>query len=145
MLGGRKAIPVLLELFQARGIRATSATVGALLCESKDELLARATYAASKGAEIARLEDIGSDKQHDAYYFGASLARLIAACPGQEIGTHVSRIVARSSRVRPWRAFPRTSRAPWRSSGSGASNANRSSFPAINTAPNILRLAARLD
>ena len=88
VLGGREAIPVLLELFQARGIRATWATVGALLCESKDELLARATYAASKGAEIARLEDIGSDERRDPYYFGASLARLIAACPGQEIGTH---------------------------------------------------------
>jgi hypothetical protein len=62
--------------------------VGALLCESKDELLARAEYAASKGAEIRRLEDIGPDERRDPYYFGASLARLIAACPGQEIGTH---------------------------------------------------------
>jgi hypothetical protein len=58
VLGGRQAIPAMLDLFHRRGIRATWAAVGALLCESKDELLARAKDAASKGAEIARLEDI---------------------------------------------------------------------------------------
>src|SRR5262245_20505639 len=88
VLGGREAIPAMLNLFQRRGIRATWATVGALLCESKDELLARADYAASKGAEIPRLEDIGPDERRDPYHFGASLARLIASHPGQEIGTH---------------------------------------------------------
>jgi hypothetical protein len=88
VLGGREAIPPMLDLFQRRGIRATWATVGALLCESKDELCARAEYTASKGAEIPRLEDIGPDERRDPYYFGASLARLIASCPGQEIGTH---------------------------------------------------------
>ena len=88
VLGGREAIPAMLDLFQRRGIRATWATVGALLCEGKDELLARARDAASKGAEISYLEDIGPDEQRDPYYFGASLARLIASCPGQEIGTH---------------------------------------------------------
>jgi hypothetical protein len=88
VLGGRKAIPAMLDLFQRRGIRATWATVGALLCESKDELLARAEFAASKGAKIPRLEEIGPDERRDPYHFGASLARLIASCPGQEIGTH---------------------------------------------------------
>jgi hypothetical protein len=88
VLGGRQAIPAILDAFQGRGIRATWATVGALLCESKDELLARAEYAASKGTEIPRLEEIGDDERCDPYYFGASLARLIASCPGQEIGTH---------------------------------------------------------
>jgi hypothetical protein len=88
VLGGREAIPAMLDLFQRRGIRATWATVGALLCESKDELLARAEHAASNGAEIPRLEEIGPDERRDPYYYGASLARLIASCPGQEIGTH---------------------------------------------------------
>jgi hypothetical protein len=88
VLGGRKAIPTMLDLFQRRGIRATWATVGALLCESKDELLARAKEAEAGGSRIAGLEDIGSDERRDPYYFGASLARLIASCEGQEIGTH---------------------------------------------------------
>jgi len=88
VLGGREAIPALLDLFQRRGIRATWAIVGALLCESKDELLARTKDIAGKGAEIARLEDVGPDERCDPYYFGASLGRLIASCPGQEIGTH---------------------------------------------------------
>ena len=98
MLGGRKAIPAMLDLFERRGIRATWATVGALLCESKDELLARAEYAAGKGAAIPRFEDIGPDERRDPYHFGASLARLIAFCPGQEMGRTPSRIAARSSR-----------------------------------------------
>jgi len=88
VLGGREAIPAMLDLFQRRGIRATWAIVGALLCECKEELLARAEYAASKGAEIAGLEDVGPDERRDPYYFGASLARLIVSCPAQEIGTH---------------------------------------------------------
>jgi hypothetical protein len=88
VLGGREAIPAMLDLFQRRDIRATWATVGALLCESKDELIARAEYAARKGADIAGLENIGPDERRDPYHFGASLARLIASCPGQEIGTH---------------------------------------------------------
>jgi peptidoglycan/xylan/chitin deacetylase (PgdA/CDA1 family) len=86
VLGGREAIPAMLDLFQRRGIRATWATVGALLCESKDELLARAKQA--EASHIADLEDVGSDERRDPYHFGASLARLIASCEGQEIGTH---------------------------------------------------------
>jgi hypothetical protein len=88
VFGGRKALPVLLEVFERRGIKATWAIVGALLCENKDELLARAEHAARDGAMISRLDEIGADEQSDPYHFGASLARLIASCPGQEIGTH---------------------------------------------------------
>ena len=49
VLGGREAIPAMLDLFHRRGIRATWATVGALLCESKDELLARARACRPQG------------------------------------------------------------------------------------------------
>jgi len=88
VLGGRQAVPAMLDLFQRRNIRATWATVGALLCESKDELLARAERAGLEGRAIPRLEEIGPDERGDPYHYGASLARLIMSCPGQEIGTH---------------------------------------------------------
>jgi hypothetical protein len=88
VLGGREAIPAMLDLFHERGIRATWATVGALLCENKDELIVRAKNAAVSRAVIASLQDIGPDERRDPYHFGASLARRIASCEGQEIGTH---------------------------------------------------------
>jgi peptidoglycan/xylan/chitin deacetylase (PgdA/CDA1 family) len=88
VLGGREAIPAMLDLFQRRGIKATWAIVGALLCESKDELVMRAERTMREGKRIARLDEIGPDERRDPYHFGASLARLIAACPGQEVGTH---------------------------------------------------------
>lgn len=88
VLGGRQAIPAMLDLFHRRNIRATWATVGALLCESKDELLARAERAGFEGGAIPKLEEIGPDERGDPYHYGASLARLIMSCPGQEIGTH---------------------------------------------------------
>jgi hypothetical protein len=93
VLGARKAIPAMLDLFHRRSMRATWAIVGLLLCESKDELLAslpptRPTYTNPALSSYAYLDEVGADERADPYYFGASLARLIAACPGQEIGTH---------------------------------------------------------
>src|SRR5262245_16990988 len=88
VLGGRRAIPVMLDLFHRRGIKATWATVGALLRESKDELVVRMKQAAVSRAVLGSLEDIGPDERRDPYHFGASLARQIASCEGQEIGTH---------------------------------------------------------
>jgi hypothetical protein len=88
VLGGRQAIPAMLDLFHRRNISATWATVGALLCESKDELLARAERAGLDVTSIPRLEEIGPDERSDPYHYGASLARTIMACPGQELGTH---------------------------------------------------------
>jgi Polysaccharide deacetylase len=93
VLGARKAIPAMLDLFHRRSMRATWAIVGLLLCESKDELMAslpptRPTYTNPALSSYAYLGEVGANERADPYYFGASLARLIAACPGQEIGTH---------------------------------------------------------
>ena len=93
VLGARRAIPALLDLFHRRSLRATWAIVGLLLCESKDELLARLpairpTYSNPALSTYAYLDEVGADERVDPYYFGATLARQIAACPGQEIGTH---------------------------------------------------------
>jgi peptidoglycan/xylan/chitin deacetylase (PgdA/CDA1 family) len=88
VLGGREAIPAMLDLFQRERIKATWATVGALLCENKDELIERSERADQKGVAIARMDEIGQDERRDPYHYGASLGGLIASCPGQEIGTH---------------------------------------------------------
>jgi hypothetical protein len=50
VLGGRAAIPRMLDLFERHGIRATWATVGFVFCESKDEL--KRTVVASVICEI---------------------------------------------------------------------------------------------
>jgi peptidoglycan/xylan/chitin deacetylase (PgdA/CDA1 family) len=93
VLGVRNAIPAMLELFHRRSIRATWAVVGLLLCETKDELLRRLparqpSYSNTALSAYAYLDEVGADERADPYYFGASLARMIAACPGQEIGSH---------------------------------------------------------
>jgi hypothetical protein len=88
ILGGREAILALLDLFHRRGIRATWAIVGALLCESKSELMQRARQALVSRAVLNSFHDIGPSERRDPYHFGASLARRIASCEGQEIGTH---------------------------------------------------------
>jgi hypothetical protein len=55
---------------------------------AKAKRSARAEHALGKGEKIARFEEIGPDERRDPYHFGASLARLIASYPGQEVGTH---------------------------------------------------------
>ena len=45
-------------------------------------------HTAVSRAVLGSLEDIGPDERRDPFHFGASLARRIASCEGQEIGTH---------------------------------------------------------
>lgn len=95
VLGARKAIPQILERFERNGIHATWATVGMLFAESRDELLAalppesqRPRYANPVLSSYRYLDELGVDEAQDPMYYGASLVERIAACPGQEIGTH---------------------------------------------------------
>ncbi|MGJ0531959.1 polysaccharide deacetylase family protein [Methylocystis sp.] len=93
ILGVRQAIPAMLDEFEKFGVRATWATVGMLLCESKDEILARApmerpTYRNPALSNYSYLDEVGANERADPYYFGASLARRILSCPGQELATH---------------------------------------------------------
>jgi peptidoglycan/xylan/chitin deacetylase (PgdA/CDA1 family) len=93
ILGARKAIPRMLEMFDRNGIRATWATVGMLLCESKDEMLAyaprqRPTYENPGLSNYSYLDEVGDSEGRDPYYFGYGLVKQINGCPGQEIGTH---------------------------------------------------------
>lgn len=93
VLGARDAVPRMLELFAARDIRATWATVGFLFCATKDELMAalpveRPTYVNPRLSNYSYLDEVGQDERSDPYYFAASLVDAICKTPGQELGTH---------------------------------------------------------
>lgn len=95
VMGGRAAIPRLLDLFAQHDIACSWATVGFLFAEDRDDLLAalpdpdqRPRYANPALSNYAYLDEVGRDEAADPYYFGLSLIRQIAATPRQEIGTH---------------------------------------------------------
>lgn len=93
ILGARKAIPKMLDIFGENGIHATWATVGFLFCESKAELLEslpeqRPGYAKPALSNYSYLDEVGENEKSDPYYFAPSLIDLIRRTPGQEIGTH---------------------------------------------------------
>ena len=93
ILGGREVIPVLLDVFAAREIRATWATVGFLFCADKEELLAslprlRPDYDDTRLSPYGDIEDIGPNERSDPYHFGQSLVCRIKSYEDQEIGTH---------------------------------------------------------
>src|SRR3546814_18074249 len=83
----------MLELFEKSGIHATWATVGFLMCDGRDELLARApedlpTYADPRLSNYSYLDEVGVSERVDPYYFAPSMVRRILQCPDQEIATH---------------------------------------------------------
>lgn len=93
--GARKAIPQMLELFQAYNVRATWATVGLLFCRSKAEILEMmpepervAAYINPAMSAYAYLDEVGANEEEDPFYFGGSLIDQIAQTDGQEIATH---------------------------------------------------------
>src|SRR3546814_5478424 len=72
VLGEREAIPAMLELFEKSGIHATWATVGFLMCDGRDELLARApedlpTYADPRLSNYSYLDEVGVSERVDPY------------------------------------------------------------------------------
>lgn len=93
ILGERRAIPTMLDLFEANGIHATWATVGFAMCEGKEDLLARApedrpTYNVPECSNYTYLDEAGDSEDADPYYFAPSMLRRVASCPGQEIASH---------------------------------------------------------
>ena len=93
ILGVRQAAPALLDLFAARQIACTWATVGFLFCADKDELMASLparllAYADSRLSPYNDLAAVGYDEQKDPYHFGLSLLRQVQNAPRQEIATH---------------------------------------------------------
>src|SRR3954451_12167115 len=86
ILGGRSAIPRMLEQFAAHGVHATWATVGMLFCATKEELLAslpalEPPYRDQRRSPFADLGSVGADERADPLRFGASLVRRIAETP----------------------------------------------------------------
>ena len=93
VLGGRKAIPRLLELFQKYDIHATWATVGFMFAESYQELQTyfpeeKPTYIQEGLSPYGYFGDIGEDEASAPCFYAPSLIRLVSQCPGQEIGSH---------------------------------------------------------
>lgn len=95
LLGARKAIPTMLQLFQEYGVHATWATVGFLFFSSREELLAGIPdrlpqYRQENLSPYTYLErgSVGEDERVDPFHYAPSLIRQIMATPGQRIGTH---------------------------------------------------------
>ena len=92
LIGVREAVPALLDLFAARGIHATWATVGFLFCRSKKEieetLPTRLPRYANTALSPYDLGAIGNDESSDPFHYAPSLIERIARTAGQEVGTH---------------------------------------------------------
>lgn len=95
VLGGRKAIPQLLELFRKYDIHATWATVGYLFAENYEELTRYfpekemcPSYTDEKLDPYAWFSKIGSNEEEAPCFYAPSLIRLVSQTPGQEIGSH---------------------------------------------------------
>ncbi|GEN83263.1 hypothetical protein SLU01_15750 [Sporosarcina luteola] len=93
ILGVRKAIPMMLDLFQQYNIHATWATVGMLCFADKKELLLHIphllpTYENQDFSPYGKMHEVGENEEMDPYHFGESLVRQILNVPHQEIGTH---------------------------------------------------------
>ncbi|MBQ7922615.1 MAG: polysaccharide deacetylase family protein [Clostridia bacterium] len=93
VLGGRAAIPTMLNLFQYHDIHATWAAVGFMFAETTDQLRAYfpdesalPAYENSKLSPYPAMSEIASSDL--AYWFAPELIRQIAETPGQEIGSH---------------------------------------------------------
>lgn len=95
VLGGRAAIPRLLELFKKYGIHATWATVGFMFAENYSELeryfpdeCKRPAYKNKRLYPYPLFQQIGTDEKSAPCFYAPSLIREIASIPGQEIGSH---------------------------------------------------------
>lgn len=92
--GVRKALPLMLEIFDAHGVKATFATVGMLFFDNKVALMEalptlRPGYSNPHISPYSgHIDQVGASEDEDPYHFGASLVHLIQRHPGHEIGCH---------------------------------------------------------
>lgn len=95
VLGGRKAVPLLLELFRKHGIHVTWATVGFMFANNYDEVKRffpenklRPTYREAALSTYRCFEKIGKDEREAPCFYAPSLIEQVAATAGMEIGSH---------------------------------------------------------
>lgn len=94
IMGGRKAIPEMLKLFEEFNIRATWATVGMLFAKDKEELLhylpnSLPTYDDENLSPYKFIQNyLGENENEAPEYFAHSLVELIKNTTGQELATH---------------------------------------------------------
>ena len=109
VLGGRKAIPQLLQIFEKYGIHATWATVGFQFARSREELepffppeALRPTYEKTELNPYPWFDTIGRTEAEAPCFFAASLVEQIGKTPGQEIGSHTFCHYYCREKDRPW-------------------------------------------
>ena len=93
LLGVRKTIPAMLQLFERYGIHATWATVGFLFFTNIDDLRAAKPtelphYQHPNLDPYAALSEVGRNEDEDPFHFAPTLIRKILASEGQEVATH---------------------------------------------------------
>jgi len=93
VLGGKKAIPLLLQLFEKYGIHATWATVGFLFGDNFEEVSRffpglRPGYTDRTLDGYGWFDKIGDNEETAPCFYGPGLLEIIAGTPGQEIGSH---------------------------------------------------------
>ncbi len=94
VLGGRIAIPKMLEMFKEHGIHATWATVGFMFAESYNELKEyfsnelMPTYENIALSSYRCFDSIGENEETAPCFYAPSIIREISSVEGQEIGSH---------------------------------------------------------
>ena len=93
VLGGRHAIPKMLDMFEKYGIHATWATVGIVGLDGKKQLLKnipniKPHYKKRFYSAYEHFDEIGNSEKEDPYSYAPSLVRLILSKENQELGTH---------------------------------------------------------
>jgi peptidoglycan/xylan/chitin deacetylase (PgdA/CDA1 family) len=93
LAGTRQVVPRLLELFRRHEIHATWATVGLLLCDSRQDALRRApevrpSYLHRNLSPYPYLSTVGDDEKNRRLHFAPELVRQVVETPHQELATH---------------------------------------------------------
>jgi peptidoglycan/xylan/chitin deacetylase (PgdA/CDA1 family) len=93
IIGVHQVIPKLLEVFRQYNVRATFASVGFILFESKEELVKylpehKPEYTNVNFSPYDYINNIGIDFTHDRYHYAPMLVKNIQKHTEHEIGTH---------------------------------------------------------